>query len=69
MLNKLSKLREEAKYSTRHISRNLGISKTFYWQIEKHERRLSYDMAIKIARIFKLKPDDIFYEDFKKMIG
>jgi len=68
MLDKLFKTRTKTGYSTMHISRNLGISKTFYWQIEKNQRRLSYDMAVKIAKIFKLKPDDIFYEDFKKII-
>lgn len=68
MLNKLFRKRTQVGYSTMHISRNLGISKTFYWQIEKNQRRLSYDMAVKIAKIFKLKPDDIFYDDFKKNI-
>lgn len=68
MLNNLFNYRTRAGYSTRHISRNLAISKTFYWQIEKNQRRLSYDMAVKIAKLFKLKPDDIFYEDFKNMM-
>ena len=43
----------------------LGISKPFYWQIENGKRNLSYKMAIKIASIFNMKPDDIFYKDFK----
>ena len=43
----------------------LGISKPFYWQIENGKRNLSYKMAVKIASIFKMKPDDIFYKDFK----
>ena len=44
----------------------LGISKPFYWQIENGKRSLSYKMAIKIASIFKMRPDDIFYIDLKK---
>lgn len=44
----------------------LGISKTYYWQIENKKRRLSYDMAIKIARLFEQRPDTIFYEDSLK---
>ena len=40
------------------------ISKTFYWQIENNKRRLSYDMAIRIASIFNLKPDSLFFDDF-----
>ena len=43
----------------------LGISKPFYWQIENGKRNLSYKMAVKIASIFKMKPDDIFYKYFK----
>ena len=44
----------------------LGISKPLYWQIENGERRLSYVMAIKISKIFKMKPDKLFYNDFVK---
>ena len=44
----------------------LGISKPYYWQIEHDQKRLSYDMAIKIADIFHLKPDDLFYDEFKE---
>ena len=36
-----------------------------YCQIENGQRRLSYQMAVKIAKIFNLKPDDIFYNTFK----
>ena len=42
----------------------LNISKTFYWQLENNKRRLIYKQAVAIANIFKLKPDDIFYEEF-----
>ena len=42
----------------------LGISIPFYSQIENRQRRLTYDMAVRIASIFKQKPDKIFYEDY-----
>ena len=44
----------------------LGISKAFYYQIENMDRKLTYDMAIKIANIFNTKPDAIFYDDYIK---
>lgn len=44
----------------------LNISKTFYWQLENNKRTLSYNMAIKIANVFRLEPDDIFLEEYKK---
>ena len=42
----------------------LGISKAYYWQIEHDQKRLSYDLAVSIASIFHLKPDDLFYDEF-----
>ena len=42
----------------------LNISKTYYWQLEHDQRRLSYEMALKIAKIFDKKPDDIFYQEY-----
>lgn len=59
---KLTKFREDKHYSYEDMAKKLNISKCFYWQIEHKKRRLSYDMAKKIATIFKVKPDDIFYE-------
>lgn len=44
----------------------LRISKSYYWQIENNSRKLSYEMAVKIASIFKTTPDKIFYEEYTK---
>lgn len=63
MYNKLKKIRNENKLTTREMADKLDISKPFYCQLENMTRRLNYDMAIKISQIFSLKPDDIFYED------
>lgn len=48
------------------MSEMLGISKAFYCQLENNKRTLSYKMAIRIAAIFKMKPDTLFYDDFKE---
>lgn len=64
-MEKLKELRKKQKYSLIDMAKLLNISKTFYWQIENQKRRLSYDMAIKIADVFGLKPDDLFYETYK----
>lgn len=66
-MEKLQKLRIEKKLSYNDMSKLLNISKTFYWQIENNKRRLSYLMAIKISDIFNLKPDEIFYEEYKNL--
>lgn len=62
-LETLKKMRISKNISCKDISGVLNISKTYYWQIENGSRRLSYELAKKIAKIFNLKPDDIFYSD------
>lgn len=64
-MEKLKKAREEKNISYSQMAKLLGLSNSYYWQIENEERNLSYKMAIKIAKVFELKPDDIFYDEFK----
>ncbi len=66
MYSKLKQIRKEKHLTTQDMSNILNISKPFYWQIENNKRKLSYEMAIKISKIFNKKPDNIFYEDFIK---
>ena len=61
--NNLQNLRIKNGLSYEDMAKKLGISKSYYWQIEHKNRRLYYNMAKKIAKIFNLKPDDIFFED------
>ncbi len=68
MNSKLKELRIKNNYTSRYIAEILGISKPFYSQIENGRRRLTYDMAVKIAKIFKMKPDELFYDDHKHVI-
>ncbi len=55
--------RKKRDLSCEDMGKILGISTTYYWQIENNKRRLFYNDAIRIARIFHLKPDDLFYEN------
>lgn len=64
-MKKLKELRKAKKLTHQMMANNLNISKPFYWQIENNKRRLSYDMAVKIADILNTKPDEIFYQEFK----
>lgn len=66
MYNKLKELRQKHNLTGQEVSDMLHISKSFYWQIENGQRTLTYDMAVRIADIFKRKPDYIFYKDTKK---
>ena len=65
-MNKLQEKRVKYNYSCQDMANKLKISKSFYWQIENKKRRLSYEVAVKIANIFKTKPDKIFYEEYNK---
>ncbi len=63
-IKELEKLRLKYNYSYQQMADMLKISKSYYWQIEHNNRRLYYDLAIKIAKIFHKKPDEIFYDFF-----
>lgn len=63
-MKKLKEVREKHNYTYDDMSKMLGISKTYYWQIENQKRRVYYYLAVKIAKIFRLRPDDIFFDDF-----
>ena len=67
VFNTLKELRKAKNLTSKQMAEKLCISKAFYSQIENRTRRLSYDMAIKISKIFNSKPDKIFYEDSKTM--
>lgn len=67
-MHKLFEQRKNKKYSCEYMAKLLGISKTYYWQIENCKRRITYNMALEISKIFKLKPDDIFYDDTMEKI-
>lgn len=63
-MKKLKELRIKHNYNIKQMATLVGISSTYYWQIENKDRRLYYSIAVKIAKVFKLKPDDIFYEEY-----
>ena len=68
---KLVQLKTERKIrnlSCNTMARLLNISKTYYWQIENGDRRLTYDLAMKLAKIFKTTPDNLFYKDYKELV-
>ncbi|MDD3392027.1 MAG: helix-turn-helix transcriptional regulator [Bacilli bacterium] len=61
-MKELEKLRILHNYNYRQMGELLGVSKTYYWQIEHEKRGLSYIMAIKIANVLHVTPDQIFYD-------
>ena len=64
-LNKLEKIRLNNNLTYQEMALKLNLSKAYYWQIENGNRNLYYKVAVKIAKVFSLKPDDLFYDDLK----
>ena len=60
--DKLKRIRKENGYTIYKMAEILGITPSFYSQIENKKRRLFYDTACAIADIFNMKPDQIFYK-------
>lgn len=64
MKSKLRELRLSKRITSKKMAEMLGISVPFYSQLENRQRRLTYDMAVKISAIFKTRPDKLFYDDY-----
>lgn len=63
MYLKLKTLRKKKKYTVTDMAHFLNISPSYYSQIENGKRKLTYQQAKDIAKIFKKKPDQIFYTE------
>lgn len=57
---RLKSTRLNHKMTYKQVADEVGITKEYYWQIENGKRRLSYGLAVKIAKVFGKTPDDIF---------
>lgn len=62
----LTRIRKQKNLSMITIADKLNISTAYYCQLETKKKRLSYEMAVRIANILGMKPDDIFYEEENK---
>jgi DNA-binding XRE family transcriptional regulator len=59
-MNKLKQFREEAGLTQKQIAEKLGVSESYYCQLENNKRRMSLQLALDIAAILKKTPNDIF---------
>lgn len=62
-LMKLKEMRINSGFTYQHVANEVGISKEYYWMIENGKRRLTYENAVKIAKVFKSSPDYIFLDN------
>lgn len=68
-LSKFRVLRKERGLNLEDVARELNVSKAYVSMIETGKRSLDYEMAILMARIFNIRPDEIFFEDVVKSIS
>jgi len=59
---RLRDYREARGVSQTHLAAHLGRSKQWLCEIEHGRTRLSYEMAVRIARFFGTTPDRIFLD-------
>jgi len=59
--DKLKMKRKQEKITQKQMAGMLSITISFYSQLENKKKRLYYDMAVRIADIFNMKPDQLFY--------
>lgn len=59
-LDNLKIARQKQEISCQHMALMLDVSVQYYWMIENGKRGLSYEMAIKIAKVLGTTPDKIF---------
>lgn len=59
--DKLKEIRKDKGFTQKQIAEKLNITISFYSQLENKKKKLYYDTAIKIADIFNMRPDELFY--------
>ena len=66
-MNKLKQFREEAGLTQKQIAEKLGVSESYYCQLENNKRRMPLQLALDVSTILKKTPNDIFLpNDFAK---
>ncbi|MDR1782616.1 MAG: helix-turn-helix transcriptional regulator [Bacilli bacterium] len=55
--------RKNKKITLKMLGEAIGVSKSYLSLIEKGERGLSYNLAVKIANYLEMTPDELFLDD------
>jgi len=61
MKSKIEQIRRDKKLTHEQIARAVGISRSFYTQIENGNRNPSLEVAIKLAQELDCKVEEIFF--------
>lgn len=59
-MNRLRETRKKSGFTQQEMASKIGISESYYCQLETGKRRMSLDNALKISSILGKTPDEIF---------
>lgn len=65
----IKKVCEKNNMTLTELGENLGKSKQYMSELARGNIRLTYDMAVAIAKVFNTTPDNIFLEEKSNNIG
>jgi len=60
---RLIRLRKERKMTQQQVAEILGITRSFYGMIETGDRNPTLDLAKKIAELFQVDIEEIFFDE------
>lgn len=69
MLHELRELRKKHGFTQEDMAKKLNVSPQLFSFIERGEVRLTYNMAVNIANLFSVTPDQIFLSDISSGVG
>lgn len=69
MQHRIREIREAHGMTLEQLGQHLGKSKQYMSELERGNIRLTYEMAVNIARVFNATPDEIFLQSGSKNIG
>lgn len=58
-INKLQTVRKASKMKQKDIAAALGVSRGTLWHYEKGKRKLPFNMAVKLAKIYGVSVDEL----------
>ncbi|MBN1058482.1 XRE family transcriptional regulator [Clostridium botulinum] len=59
--NSLLSLRKEHNFTLLQVAESIGCSKQAYWNYEKGKRKLPFEKATKLSKLYKVSLETIYF--------
>ena len=60
--NKIKEIRKEKGYTQKKLALAIGVTPRYICDIETNRTQASYDILIKICKVFQITPNELFEE-------